>query len=474
MTVDTQVTEHLIDEQTPLLADNEVQTKHNAVYNRFTKTQKRTILFLIALAGLSPLFISGSFIPSIPQIAKDLGTTGAIVNIAVSLSIITNALGSLLWASYSSYYGRKPIYLLTLSVQCLGSLGVASARSVPTLLAWRIVQAFGSSSGLSVGMGVIGDIYKIEERGTASGVFFAAVLLGPALAPLVGGITAHYYSWRIMQLGLSLFALICLILTIFLQPETSQPGARGIDKAREKGEKDGLVYLNPFKSLWLLRSPNIALPALEGAFVLISDYTLIVPIAYTIGKKYDITNEAIVGALCIPLGLGNCIGAPLSGMLSDRILIAARNKRGGAWVPEDRLRASLIGAALFVPCSILFEGIILHFVDGNVGLVLICICFFFNGLGVDFVLSPLSAYNVDILHDRSAEVIAASMAFRSMLISGSVVLILPAIETFGVLATNTAIAVLCWIGFTFTLSTIKYGDRMRAWVDLGFSTVENN
>ena len=63
-----------------------------------------------------------------------------------------------------------------------------------------------------------------------------------------------------MQLGLGLFALVCLILTIFLQPETSQPGARGIDKARANGEKDRLVFLNPFKSLWLLRSPNIALP----------------------------------------------------------------------------------------------------------------------------------------------------------------------------------------------------------------------
>ena len=45
--------------------------------------------------------------------------------------------------------------------------------SVPQLLFWRVVQAFGASCGLSVGMGVIGDIYKLEERGTASGVFFA-------------------------------------------------------------------------------------------------------------------------------------------------------------------------------------------------------------------------------------------------------------------------------------------------------------
>jgi hypothetical protein len=48
------ITEETRDEQTPLLQDTEVQRKHDDVYNRFTKAQKRTILTLIAFAGLSP------------------------------------------------------------------------------------------------------------------------------------------------------------------------------------------------------------------------------------------------------------------------------------------------------------------------------------------------------------------------------------------------------------------------------------
>jgi MFS family permease len=38
---------------------------------------------------------------------------------------------------------------------------------------WRFAQAIGSSPGLAVGTGVIGDIYKLEERGQAMGIFFA-------------------------------------------------------------------------------------------------------------------------------------------------------------------------------------------------------------------------------------------------------------------------------------------------------------
>jgi MFS family permease len=41
---------------------------------------------------------------------------------------------------------------------------------------WRIIQAFGSGGGMAIGGAVIGDIYRLEERGTALGVFLAVRL----------------------------------------------------------------------------------------------------------------------------------------------------------------------------------------------------------------------------------------------------------------------------------------------------------
>jgi MFS family permease len=43
---------------------------------------------------------------------------------------------------------------------------------------WRFVQAFGASPGMSVGAGVIGDIYRLEERGQAMGIFFGVGCCG--------------------------------------------------------------------------------------------------------------------------------------------------------------------------------------------------------------------------------------------------------------------------------------------------------
>ena len=87
-----------------------------------------------------------------------------------------------------------------------------------------------------------------------------AVMLGPVLGPLVGGLVAHSYSWRAMQYGLLGYALLSLVLAYLLQPETCQPGTRGFERADvEKRESTSWVWLNPFGSLALLRSPNVLL-----------------------------------------------------------------------------------------------------------------------------------------------------------------------------------------------------------------------
>ncbi|KII89528.1 hypothetical protein PLICRDRAFT_109834 [Plicaturopsis crispa FD-325 SS-3] len=453
---------------------------HDAVYERFTRPQKRIILSLVSWSGLLPLFVSGSFVPSIPQIARDFDTTGPIINLAVSVSIFSSAMGGLTWASYSTFYGRRIVYLCGLPLLVIGSLGVALASSVTELMLWRVMQAFGAAGGMSVGSGVIGDIYKLEERGTAMGIFFACVLLGPALAPLAGGLAAHYASWRVMQLSLGLSGLIAFVLMYFLLPETSHPNARGIDKlAAEEGLPEGVtprkwVWVNPMGSLRLLRSPNLVAVMLAGTAVLLTDFVLLIPMAYTVGVRFNITNEAIIGACFLPAGLGNITGAPLAGWYSDRVVVKWRKRRGGVWVPEDRLRATLSGALVLVPLSVFSAGLFMTYVPGTLGLTLTLICFYFNGVGIDMVLSPSSAYGTDILHAHSAEVMAASGGTRAIILASATTVILPLINTIGIVYTAGISALLAWAGFGLLWTTIHYGDRMRAWADVGYSTADNN
>jgi len=459
---------------TPLLLDGQ---NHSAVYKRFTKSKKRLIVAVVSWVGVLPLFVACSFIPSISQVAHDLQSTVPIVSLAVSLSIFASAIGSLACAAYSTFYGRRPIYLVTLPLLCAGSLGVALARSVPELMVWRFLQAMGASCGWSVGSGTIGDIYKLEERGSAMGIFFGAILLGPAIAPLSGGLAAQYASWRDMQYVLFSYGLSSFLVVVFFLPETSHPQTRGIDKVRmasPERKRWVWVWVNPLASLWLFRSPNLLAISLAGMFTLLTNYVLLLPLVYTIGERYGITNAALIGACFLPAGLGNIIGAPLAGHISDLLILRWRKRRGGEWVPEDRLRVTLIGAAIFVPLSVLCSGLITHYIEGRLGLGLNLICLFFNGLGVDFVLSPSASYAVDIMHARSAEAVAASSALRSLLLALVTTAIVPSINYIGLVGTNAIAAGMGWIAFGLLYATIHFGGRMRGWIDVGYSTADDN
>lgn len=59
-----------------------------------------------------------------------------------------------------------------------------------------------------------------------------------------------------MQYILAVCSLFAFTLLYFLLPETSHPGARGMDEL-PPNKRRNFVLLNPLKSMTLLRSPNL-------------------------------------------------------------------------------------------------------------------------------------------------------------------------------------------------------------------------
>lgn len=71
------------------------------------------------------------------------------------------------------------------------------------------------------------------------------------------------------------------------------------------------------------------------------------------------------------------------------MLVKWRKYRGGVWVPEDRLRASLFGGLILVPGSMVASGLLTHYGDdSNVSLALNLFFFFVNGFGVRGSVAP--------------------------------------------------------------------------------------
>ena len=77
--------------------------------------------------------------------------------------MILQGISPAFWGSLADVYGRRPIYLSTIIVYIGSCIGLALAPSYPALLVLRMLQAFGSSSVVAVGAGVVGDIATPAE-----------------------------------------------------------------------------------------------------------------------------------------------------------------------------------------------------------------------------------------------------------------------------------------------------------------------
>jgi MFS family permease len=63
----------------------------------------------------------------------------------VCIFIATIGIAPLIWSPLSGFYGRRPVYLASMPIMVVSSIGVALSRTVGQIIATRILQGIGES-----------------------------------------------------------------------------------------------------------------------------------------------------------------------------------------------------------------------------------------------------------------------------------------------------------------------------------------
>lgn len=155
-------------------------------YSAFTKSQKWGITFLVALvASFSPL---SSFIyyPALSSIAHDLKVSLNMVDLTITSYMVVSALAPSVMGDIADRVGRRPVFLLMLTIYVAANVGLAAQQSFAALFLLRMLQSAGSSGShchftarpllmlpgtISSSYAVIADIASPSERGLYVGVF---------------------------------------------------------------------------------------------------------------------------------------------------------------------------------------------------------------------------------------------------------------------------------------------------------------
>jgi len=181
----------------------------------------------LALAQFIASYAATNMNVAISSIAKDLGTTVAGVQTAITLFTLTMAALMIPGSKLTDIWGRKRCFVLGLLVYGVGGLIAALANGLPLLIVgYSLLEGVGSAL-------MIPPIYilitvafaDMKSRARYFGVVSGASGLGAAAGPLIGGLITSGLSWR-YSFGLQVLVVAVIAVLALKIPDLAQTGAR--------------------------------------------------------------------------------------------------------------------------------------------------------------------------------------------------------------------------------------------------------
>ncbi|KAK4497768.1 hypothetical protein PRZ48_010421 [Zasmidium cellare] len=336
-----------------------------------------TTLFVAWLAFISPL-ASSMVAPAVSLIREEFRYGGKDYDtFLVSVFIFGYVFGSLIAAPLSDVFGRKIVLDVSTTLFWFWELACALAPNVTSLLIFRLFAGLGASASLSVGGGVISDLFDDNTRGGATALFAIGPVIGPVIGPIAGGFLAEECGWRWIFWLLFILSAVTLVGLVAFNRETNP---EILSRRKDVDVKQLTVKQRIFKALdwgiggeddrnvtkkellramilpWkmLFTAPIVALLCIYAAFVYGLLYLLLTTITPTFVSVYGFSLGS-AGLAYIGLGIGFLIAVAIIGGTTDRHIAKHKARNNGILVPERRLQLCIYFSFL-IPVSFFWYG----------------------------------------------------------------------------------------------------------------------
>jgi DHA1 family bicyclomycin/chloramphenicol resistance-like MFS transporter len=170
------------------------------------------VFTLILVTGVAALSMS-VFLPALPVMADDLGTSYQVMQLSVAIYLAMNALLQVILGPISDRFGRRPVLLVSFAIYVVASIGCMVSANIVVFLIFRMLQAF-VVTGLVLSRAVIRDMLPPEQSASMIAYVTMGMSLVPMAAPAVGGLLADQFGWQstfLLQIVLGIMVLVLIL-----------------------------------------------------------------------------------------------------------------------------------------------------------------------------------------------------------------------------------------------------------------------
>lgn len=264
------------------------------------------LMLLIMLNMFIVMLGVGLIIPVLPEFLKEFEAGGTTAGYLVAAFGLTQFVFSPLAGEWSDKYGRRLLIIIGMVLFTISNLVFAMAETLPMLYISRLIGGAGAAATIPAMLAYVADITTNENRGKGLGLIGAAMSLGFAIGPGIGGFLAELGLRAPFYVSAIVGALATVISLLFLPESLSEEARLAAKQVNTKRENIFQQINRSFKSsyfllLILVFSLTFGLANFEAIFPLFVDKKFL----YT---PRDISIIITVGALAGTIVQGIFIG----------------------------------------------------------------------------------------------------------------------------------------------------------------------
>ncbi|WP_421740531.1 multidrug effflux MFS transporter [Cellulomonas sp.] len=265
-------------------------------------------VLLLGLMCALPAISTDIYLPSLPDVARDLNTSATAAQLTMTAMLIGGAVGQLVIGPLSDRFGRRKPVLVGVSLHVVTSILCAVAPAIVPLIALRTMQGFFNASASVVAMAIIRDRFVGSDASRLMSRLMLVIGVAPLFAPSIGGLIAGQWGWRGVFGALAIFGVVLWVVVWRRLPETLPP-----ERRREGGLKSAL---SGYKKLFKDRH-FVALAILPGLGVaVLMSYVVASPFVLREGYGLSAHQFSLLFAVN---GVGLVAGAQVNAALVRRV-----------------------------------------------------------------------------------------------------------------------------------------------------------
>lgn len=188
------------------------------------ESEKQVNPYIVAISVLLPSFmaLAASSATNVcqPNIAGYYGATQYEANTVITSYIISGGIMLPITGFLVRTIGKKLLFFYSIWLFCIGAVMCILAPNLQMLIVARIVQGIGSGCILPLCQAVLLEVFPVEQRGVAMGLFGVAAMFSPLAGPFLGGYLTDYYSWQwVFIINIPLCMLSFLLIKLFVKSD---------------------------------------------------------------------------------------------------------------------------------------------------------------------------------------------------------------------------------------------------------------